>query len=180
MIETERLILRPQIEADYEALCAIWADPEVVRFISGVPSTREQTWHRLVRGAGMWALKGYGPFAIIDKRDGRYLGDAGHADYHRGLGPSFDPSPEAGWVLASHAHGRGYATEAGARAVRYGFDELGEDALFSVILPENTRSAAVACGDASLKMDFDGTEAAAPGVSVSGVAACVEYQDHPE
>ena len=43
-----------------------------------------------------------------------------------------------------------------------------------------TRSAAVACGDASLKMDFDGTEAAAPGVSVSGVAACVEYQDHPE
>src|ERR1700761_713211 len=98
VIETERFILRPQIEADYEALCAIWADPEVVRYISGVPSTREQTWHRLVRGAGMWAMKGYGPFAILDKQSGRYLGDAGHADYHRGLGPTFDPYPEAGWV----------------------------------------------------------------------------------
>ena len=144
MIETERLILRPQIEADYEAFCAIWADPEVVRFISGVPSTREQTWHRLVRGAGMWALKGYGPFAIIDKRDGRYLGDAGHADYHRGLGPSFDPSPEAGWVLASHAHGRGYATEAVVAAHRWFDENRPETRSVCIISPENAASLRVA------------------------------------
>jgi RimJ/RimL family protein N-acetyltransferase len=38
----------------------------------------------------------------------------------------------------------GYAVEAGSRAVRYGFEELGEEVLFSLILPENTRSQAVA------------------------------------
>ena len=40
--------------------------------------------------------------------------------------------------------GRGYATEAGAAAVQYGFEELGEERLFSCIVPDNHRSQAVA------------------------------------
>jgi RimJ/RimL family protein N-acetyltransferase len=111
MIETERLILRPPIEADFEASYAMWSDPEVVRYISGVPSTREQAWLRLLRGPGMWGFKGYGPLTVIGKRDGRFVGETGHNDFHRGLGETFDPCPEAGWVFASHAHGKGYATE---------------------------------------------------------------------
>ena len=37
-----------------------------------------------------------------------------------------------------------YATEAGARAVRYGFEEVGEETLYSLILPANSRSEDVA------------------------------------
>ena len=144
MIETERLLLRPQIEADYEALCAIWADPDVVRYISGVPSTREQTWHRLLRGVGMWVLKGYGPFAIIDRQSGEYLGDAGHSDFHRGLGPAFDPYPEAGWVLGRHAHGRGVATEAVVAMHRWFDENRPETRSVCIIGPENLASQRVA------------------------------------
>jgi len=144
MIETERLILRPQVEADYEALCEMWADPEVVRYISGVPSTREQTWGRLLRGAGMWIMKGYGTFAVIAKEDGRLLGDVGHADYHRGLGETFDPYPEAGWVLGSHAHGKGYATEAVTAAHKWFDENRPETRSVCIISPENTASLRVA------------------------------------
>ena len=159
VIETERFILRPQIEADYEALCTIWADPEVVRYISGVPSTREQTWHRLVRGAGLWAMKGYGPFAILDKQSGQYLGDAGHADYHRGLGPSFDPYPEAGWVLGSHAHGRGVGSEAVAAVHRWFDENRPETRSVCIISPDNPASLRIAekVGYRPLgRMDYNG------------------------
>jgi len=144
MIETERLILRPHIEADYEALCAMWADPDVVRHISGVPSTREQTWHRLLRGAGTWAVKGYGPFAVIDRRDGRFLGDVGHWDFHRGLGERFDPYPEAGWVLGRHAHGKGIATEAVAATHRWFDQHRPETRSVCIISPDNIGSLRVA------------------------------------
>jgi len=144
MIETERLLLRPHIEADYEASCAIWADPDVVRHISGVPSTREQTWHRLLRAAGMWVMKGYGPFAVVEKATGRLLGEAGHHDFHRGLGETFDPYPEAGWVLGSHAHGKGVATEAVTTMLKW-FDETRpETRTVCIISPDNPASLRVA------------------------------------
>ena len=66
-IETERLILRPLRKTDFDAYAAFWADEDVVRFINGVPSTREQTWARLRRGAGMWHHMGFGFLAIEDK-----------------------------------------------------------------------------------------------------------------
>ncbi len=144
MIETDRLILRPHIEADYEALCEMWADPQVVRHISGVPSTREQSWHRLLRWAGLWAMKGYGPFAILDKQSGRFLGEAGHADFHRGLGAAFDSCPEACWVLGGHAHGQGYATEAVAAAVRWFDHNRPETRTVCIISPDNAPSLRVA------------------------------------
>jgi len=39
IVETARLILRAHGAADYDACVAMWADPLVVRHISGVPST---------------------------------------------------------------------------------------------------------------------------------------------
>ena len=144
MIETERLILRPQLEADFEALCTMWADPDVVRFVGGVASTPEQTWGRLVRSAGMWSMRGFGQFAVLDKLDGRLLGEVGHADYHRGLGERFDPYPEAGWALASQAHGKGYASEAVAAAHRWFDENRPERRSVCIISPDNAASLRVA------------------------------------
>ena len=47
-------------------------------------------------------------------------------------------------MLHSGYWGRGYATEAGAGSVAYAFEVMGADELFSVILPDNARSQAVA------------------------------------
>lgn len=53
----------------------------------------------------------YGIF-IVRERAGRFVGEVGLAHFARGFGEQFDPFPEASWVLASHGHGHGYATEA--------------------------------------------------------------------
>ena len=38
-IDTERLVLRAFTRADFGAYAAVWADPDVVRYISGKPSS---------------------------------------------------------------------------------------------------------------------------------------------
>jgi RimJ/RimL family protein N-acetyltransferase len=72
-IETERLILRPHTTADFEDYQAMWANEAVVRFIGGVSSTREQSWGRMLRVAGMWHHMGFGFLAIEEKAGGRFM-----------------------------------------------------------------------------------------------------------
>ena len=54
------------------------------------------------------------------------------------------PGVEVGWALHPDKWGLGYATEAGAESIRYAFEDLDEDCLFSTILPDNHRSQSVA------------------------------------
>lgn len=97
-------------------------------------------WRTLSVFAGLWELKGFGQWALEERDSGRFIGRAG---LH--WRPDDDwPGVEVGWMLDPGVWGAGYATEAATRGVRYGFEEVGEDALFSLILPENTRSQAVA------------------------------------
>jgi len=112
ILETERLILRPHGIEDFDDLAAMWADPEVVRYISGVPSTAEASWSRLLRYIGHWQALGFGYWAVILRDTGAYAGDVGFADYKRMIEPDLGAVPEAGWVLSPAVHGRGVATEA--------------------------------------------------------------------
>lgn len=111
-IETERLLLRAHRKADFPDSFAMWANPEVVRFIGGRPSTEDEAWGRLHRYLGHWAIMNYGYWAVTEKESGRFVGEVGFADFKRPITPSFDGAPEAGWALAPWSHGRGYATEA--------------------------------------------------------------------
>jgi ribosomal-protein-alanine N-acetyltransferase len=138
---TERLTLRPFRADDLDPLLAIMTSPEV-RASLHVPDDygRVHAWGSLVALAGLWSMKGLGQWALEERETGRFVGRAGL--YWRPE-PQW-PGVEVGWALDPGAWGLGYATEAGARAVRFGFEELGEDALYSVILPGNSRSEAVA------------------------------------
>ena len=111
-IETERLILRPHRLSDLDDCVALSRDEAVVRYISGVPSTREQTWVRVLRWVGMWHFLGYGFLVVEEKESGRYVGEAGFQEMHRDMEPSIEGTLEAGWVLSTDAQGRGYGTEA--------------------------------------------------------------------
>lgn len=57
--------------------------------------------------------------------------------------PEFLPAIEVGWRLGEQHRRHGYATEAGAAWIRYGFDELGLKSIVSIYEPENTASGAV-------------------------------------
>ena len=93
-------------------MTALWSDPVVVRYIGGAPQTANETWGRLLRYVGHWQLNGYGFWAVEERATGSYIGDVGFADFQRATKPRLDAVPEAGWVLAAHGHGKGYALEA--------------------------------------------------------------------
>jgi RimJ/RimL family protein N-acetyltransferase len=148
VLETERLTLRGHRLDDFADSLALWTDPEVTRFIGGKPSTREEAWSRLLRYAGHWALLGFGYWAVTEKETGRFLGEVGFADSKREIEPSLDGLPEIGWVLAPHAHGKGYATEAVQAAIAWGDAHFNSRRTACIIAPENQPSIRVAekCG----------------------------------
>ncbi len=139
MLMTSRLHLRPHRLDDLDAIAAMFGDAEVMRFIGGQPLSREDVWNRLLRYHGHWALLGFGLWAIEERASGQLLGNAGFADFHRGLGDDFDGVPEAAWVLAADAHGKGYAAEAMTAALAW-LDARGERRSVCLIAPANTAS----------------------------------------
>ena len=98
--------------SDFDAYAEMWADPLVTRHISGKPRTREESWLRFLRNAGLWSLLGYGFWAVEEKASGRFIGEAGFHELRRELEPAIEGTPEMGWMLVPDVHGRGYASEA--------------------------------------------------------------------
>ena len=148
VLETSRLILRGHRFDDFAQCAAMWVDPQVTRYIGGKPLTEEECWSRLLRYVGHWAWMGFGYWVAEEKETGNFVGEIGFADYRRDLEPALKGVPEIGWVLASHAHGRGYATEAVHAAVAWGDMHFSSEQTFCIIAPENAASirVAVKCG----------------------------------
>jgi RimJ/RimL family protein N-acetyltransferase len=148
ILETERLNLRGHRLEDFHHCAAMWADPEVTRFIGGKPLSEEESWRRMLGYVGHWSLLGFGLWVAEEKATGNFVGEVGFADYKRDLDPSLKGTPEIGWVLASRARGRGYATEAVRAAVAWGDAHFPTARTACIIVPENLPSirVAVKCG----------------------------------
>jgi RimJ/RimL family protein N-acetyltransferase len=111
-VDTARLTLRGHALEDLDDCAAMWADPAVTKHIGGRPFSREETWRKLLGYVGHWAVMGYGYWVVRERSSGRFVGEVGFADFKRDITPSIEGTPEAGWVLAPWAHGKGLATEA--------------------------------------------------------------------
>ncbi|MEL7280681.1 MAG: GNAT family N-acetyltransferase [Pseudomonadota bacterium] len=140
VIETDRLILRPHDLSDFEDVHALWSDPEVVCHIYDRPQTAAEAWSRLLRYRGHWALLGYGYWAVVERATGRFMGELGFANYLREIEPDMDGRPEAGWVMARHAHGRGVAYEAMQAALGWCDAHLDARGTWAMITPSNHSS----------------------------------------
>jgi len=148
VLTTERLSLRGPATDDFQHLTALWGDPDVVRHISGNPSTPSESWMRLLTSAGHWALLGFGYWMVEERASGRFVGQVGLADFKRDIEPDFGGAPEAGWVLAPWSHGKGYATEAVQAALAWGEANLAMTRCVCMISPDHPASLRVAekCG----------------------------------
>ena len=160
VIETERLLLRGHTLDDFDDSAALWADPEVTRFIGGEPQTREEAWTRLLRYVGHWSVMGFGYWVVTDREAGRFAGEIGFAEFRRAIDPPIEGMPEMGWVLAGWARGRGFATEAVRAALDWSTAHFGPDQrTVCLIAPGNVASIRVAekCGYARTgEADFHG------------------------
>jgi len=133
VFETERLILRPPIEADLDGWAELMADEETARFIGGV-QPRAVAWRLVATMAGSWALRGLGMWSVVEKASGRWVGR---------LGPWFPegwPEREVGWGLLRSAQGQGFAHEGACAAMDFVFDRLDWERVSHCIHPANEAS----------------------------------------
>ncbi|WP_305788286.1 GNAT family N-acetyltransferase [Symbioplanes lichenis] len=150
-IDTDRLLLREWHDDDLDALAAMNSDPEVMRYIlDGATLDRAESARRLQRYQRAWAEQGIGLFAV--EAGGGLVGWAGFAVPE--FLPEVLPAIEIGWRFARETWGRGYATEAAAAALRWGFDEYGLERVISIRHPDNVRSERVMT-KIGLVHDFD-------------------------
>lgn len=158
-IETERLILRPPVAADFDAYAANMADLEASRFIGGKQS-RELAWRGFLSLAGAWTIQGFAMFSVIEKASGCWIGRLGPWYPEGWLGT------EVGWGLAREAWGKGYAYEGCVAAIDWAFEHLGWSEMIHSINSDNQASIALAKrlgsqlrGTAKLPLPYQGVTA---------------------
>lgn len=133
-IETSRLNLRQFNPQDLDDLYLIRSDSQVMRFITGSPSTKQEAEAALTKHLDRWQQVSFGHWALNFHGKTDLLGWCG-LDF---LDTTFEI--EVGYGLAREYWGQGIATEAAAAALRYGFEELKLDRLVAVAYPENVGS----------------------------------------
>ena len=143
-IETARLLLRPLARDDLDAYAEFWRQPEVVRFITGTPFSREESWKKLLRTVGHWHVLGFGFFAIEERQSGRFIGEAGFQEMLRELTPSIEGTLEAGWGIHPAFQGRGYALEAMGAAMAWADGKFPQSDYSCIISPANEASLHIA------------------------------------
>lgn len=124
VLTTERFELwRPQV-VDLSDLFELTRDDETRRFLGSFVPTETDSFARLTRNAGSWALWGYGTFMVRRKGEGRILANCGVFRSHRGFGAEqgLDNVPEAGWIVHRDAWGQGLASEVMSAAMAW-FDQ---------------------------------------------------------
>lgn len=139
-LTTARLILRGHREDDLDAAAALWANASVVRHITGAPSSRQESWKRVLSYAGHWSLKGYGYWAVVEAASGLFIGEVGLADFKRRLIPPIHDAPETGWVIAPSHQSQGFGREAMEAVLEWSDNVLKPDRTVCLIHPSNAIS----------------------------------------
>jgi RimJ/RimL family protein N-acetyltransferase len=143
VVETARLKLLPLNARFNDDLFKLFNEPEVADwlFLTG-PPTREQVDARSKIHEQIWAERGYGMFAVLEKASERFVAR---------VGPMTTPETgriEIAWSTTRDAWGKGYASEAAQASIDFTFAKSGLEALDCYLRPDNTASRRVAekCG----------------------------------
>jgi RimJ/RimL family protein N-acetyltransferase len=148
-IETARLHLRMFKPDDLDELSRIYADVDVMKYLSGHPLTREQTSSWLNYFLAGWEQYGFGWWALTLKEHGALIGHCGLQFIH------VTPDVEVTYGLEKAYWRMGLASEAARACLRYGFEELKLDGIYALADPGNLGSHTVM---ERVGMSYDKTE----------------------
>jgi len=132
-LQTERLDMRPLCADDLEHYCALYADPDVMRFLGPV-RTREQTQERLGQMIDHWRKHGFGIWSLFEKSSGRFVGRCGFGHLHE-MG-----DVELAYTIHREFWNRGLTTEAGRQIVPLAFGHWKLPRLIALAEPGNVAS----------------------------------------
>jgi len=146
---TDRLVLRPLVESDWDIALETLTDPEVMKFVAEVSNEEtlaEEMKTYIRRGAG----GRIGVWCVLHRETGEKLGtsillplpiEEDDTDWSLVQEDKFpDAEIEVGYILKRSAWGNGYATEACLRMVQFAFEETELDQIVAVTDPLNAVS----------------------------------------
>jgi|SRR5215471_1138616 len=133
-IETDRLLLRMFTPGDLDNLSLIYADADVMQFLSGHPLTRDETAGWLNYFLAGWENFGFGWWAVVLKDSGDLIGHCGLQFIH------ITPEVEVTYGLSKAYWRKGLASEIARACLRYGFETLSLDRIYALADPGNTAS----------------------------------------
>lgn len=137
---TERLLLREFVDSDFDALREMAVNPEVLRYRSRseiTPAATREFINNAKTQATEWPRQQYALAAVL-RAGPRVIGELGLTITNSRYDEAFL------WYAMNRAYwGQGYATEAAARLVRFGFEDAGLRRIFAECHPQNVASARV-------------------------------------
>lgn len=139
LLQTKRLFLREMTPYDYDSLCKILKDKEVMYAYEHAFSDEEvKDW--LNKQFLRYHNNGYGLWAVILKQTNEMIGQCGltNQDFNG------KEVVEVGYLFQKAYWHKGYATEAAIACKEYAFNKLNVDEVFSIIRDNNTASQNVA------------------------------------
>jgi ribosomal-protein-alanine N-acetyltransferase len=132
-IETERLLLRTPQQSDLDNLAALFADPDVMRYVgNGQPADRTEAEKAVTSIIAHWNRHGFGRWIVEEKASGEFVG-------YGGLRSLFG-MPEVVYHFAKAHWGKGFATELARASLSYGFDEHRFARIVAIAKPGNAAS----------------------------------------
>ena len=132
IIETDRLVLREPVLADWPSFAAVMTSDRAQHM--GGPYSIAYAWGAFCHGIALWQLFGVGNLSI-ELREAKHC--IGQIEINQG--PRF-PEPELGWQLDIEAEGKGYAFEAAVAMRDWAFQVRKLETLVSYMGPDNARS----------------------------------------
>jgi ribosomal-protein-alanine N-acetyltransferase len=137
MLQTARLDLRPLAPTDVDALFALKSDPVVMRYGSSPPwSDRQKAVDYIERDLRAMAAGEFVQLAIVAREDAAVIGTCNLGDFDTQCRRA-----DVGYSLIVSAWGRGYASEAVAALLDWGFEHLDLHRVEADIDPRNAASA---------------------------------------
>jgi RimJ/RimL family protein N-acetyltransferase len=137
--QTPRLRFRRLRPGDLDAVAAMVADPEQMRYYPR-PKTREEVEAWLAWNLRLYAEHGFGTWYLESTGDGAFAGYCGL----RPLDLDGRDEVELAWHIRKTRWNQGLATEAAAFALQLGRDAFGLTRLVAIIHPDNAPSRRIA------------------------------------
>lgn len=139
IIETERLILREFVAADFEAVYAFSSNKEVQKYTGDVLLTSLEEAKKIIKNVWFNDYKtyGYGRWAVIYKPDNTLIGFAGLKYL-----PEFQET-DIGFRFLPKYWGKGIASEVSKEIISYGFEVLQLQRIIGIADPKNSASCKV-------------------------------------
>ncbi|MDF2930032.1 GNAT family N-acetyltransferase [Anaerospora sp.] len=148
VFESKRLLFRKMVKSDFQNLCPVLQDKEVM-YAWEHAFTDEEVNSWIDKNLERYSNEGYSYFAVIEKDTDYFIGVMGPLIEQTEAGEQIG----IGYILNKQYWGKGYAVEGARASLDYAFQYLNADRVIAHIRPNNLPSRKVA---EKLGMEIEG------------------------